>query len=436
VPKPIICLSEQLRQFAEYFRPCFSRRQWWYFVIVLLGLIECEERKTLTGLLRVVGESVSLSGLSRFLNKWHWSTPALAHRWWTHFCERMTEPVQAEHAHLKAEQPHRVGRPQGTVVTGFLIFDDSVHTKPKGRAMGGLGQHYSNTEKKVVSGHCLFSGLYVLLGRRCPLEPRMYCQKRVCEAEGLPFQSKIDMAVDEITRFEPVPDTHTHVLVDSWYHCRRVRRAATVRGWDFSGALKSNRVMRLIQEDQNRQWLKLSAYAATLTRDAWVEVIWPSANGGQKLYAHLVPTWVRKLGPTLVLITCHDLEEPLKSVRYWGSTVLSLTAQALVDILAVRWEVETYFEYAKDLLGSDHYQMMTRQAILRFWTLTACLFCFLDEQCAMAQERAFTCGDIRRQLQQEHQRNLLQWLVDALQEGQSVDQICSRLAIQPVKVQG
>ena len=36
MPKPLVCLSEQLRQFAEYFRPCFSQRQWRYFVIVLL----------------------------------------------------------------------------------------------------------------------------------------------------------------------------------------------------------------------------------------------------------------------------------------------------------------------------------------------------------------------------------------------------------------
>ena len=93
----------------------------------------------------------------------------------------MTEAVRAQHARLKAAQPRRVGRPKRTVVTGFLIFDDSVHTKPKGRAMGGLGRHYSNTEKKGVSGHCLFSGLYVLLAERCPLEPRMDCHKQVCE---------------------------------------------------------------------------------------------------------------------------------------------------------------------------------------------------------------------------------------------------------------
>lgn len=436
MPKPIVCLAEQLRQFAERFRPCFSRRQWRYFVIVLLGLVECEERKSLTGLLRVIGESVSLSGLSRFLSQWPWSTQAVTQVWWDHFRQRMGASVQAAHVRLQAARPRRVGRPPGTVVTGFLIFDDSVHAKPQGRKMDGLGWHYSNTERKVVRGHCLFSGLYVLLGQRCPLEPRMYCQKQVCEAAGQPFHSKIDLAVDEIAQFEPVPDTHTHVLVDSWYHCKRVRRAARDRGWEFSGGLKNNRVLRLIQEDGSRQWVKLSAYAATLTRDDWVAVSWPSANGGQQMYAHLVPTWVRKLGPTLVLITCHDLDNPLKSVRYWGSTVLDLTAQALVDILAVRWEVETYFEYAKDLLGSDHYQVMKRQAILRFWTLTACLYCFLEEQRAAAQEDPLTCGDVRRRLQQEHQRNLLQWLADALQEGHSVDQICSRLTIEPVKVQG
>jgi len=33
-----------------------------------------------------------------------------------------------------------------------------------------------------------------------------------------------------------------------------------------------------------------------------------------------------------------------------------LDAQGLIDILAVRWHIEIFFEYDKDLLGSDHYQ--------------------------------------------------------------------------------
>jgi hypothetical protein len=237
------------------------------------------------------------------------------------------------------------------------------------------------------------------------------------------------MAVDEIEQFEPVPGTQTHVLIDSWYHCRQVRRAAQKRGWEISGGLRSNRRMRQVKEDGSREWIKLSAYAAGLTREDWLEVVWPSDKGGQKMYAHLVPTWIRKLGPALLLITCYDLDEPLKTVRYWGSTVMNLDAQSLTDILAIRWEVETFFEYEKDLLGSDHYQVMTRQAILRFWTLTACLLCFLEEQRAKATEPALTCGDIRRRVQDDHRRNLLLWLSSCFQDGLSVDQICFQLAL-------
>ena len=429
MPKPIVCLSEQLCQYLEAFRPCFRKRQWKYFVTVLLGLIECEERKTMTGMLRVVGERISLSGLSRFLSKSPWSAAEIVQTWLLRFRERMKGLVQAEHDRLKAERPKSVGRPRATVVTGYLIFDDSIHTKPKGRKMGGLGQHYSNTDRSVVNGHCLFTGLYTLLGQRCPLEAKMYRQQPVCQQEGVAFQSKIDMAIEQIEGFQPVAGTHTHVLIDSWYHCKRGRKAAQRRGWDVSGGLKSNRVMRLIVGDGRREWLKLSEYAAGLDQDAWQEVVWPSDQGGQKLYAHLVRTWVRKLGPTLLLITCHNPDEPLKSVRYWGSTVLDLDAQAMIDILAIRWLIETFFEYDKDLLGSDHYQLMSAQAIVRFWTLTACLMCFLEELRGSTQHPLTTCGEARRMIQEEHRRNLLLWLKKQFQAGQTIDQISFQLAL-------
>jgi hypothetical protein len=134
MPKPIVCLSEQLRQYLETFRSCFRQRQWKYFVIVLLGLVECEERKTMTGLLRVIGEQISLSGLSRFLNKWPWSPEKVAHTWLIRFRQRLEGLVQEEHARLQALEPKRVGRPKQTVVTGFLIFDDESWAKPNLRA--------------------------------------------------------------------------------------------------------------------------------------------------------------------------------------------------------------------------------------------------------------------------------------------------------------
>ncbi|MGC9025789.1 MAG: transposase [Chloroflexia bacterium] len=408
------------------FRPCFSRRQWKYFVTVLLGLIEQEGRHTLKGLLASVWEKVSLSGLSRFLGLRSWSPAEVARTWQVDFRQEMAVAVQAEHRRQRAERPKRRGRPKATVVTGYLVLDDSVQSKPKGRKMAGLGQHYSATEKKVVSGHCLFTSLYVLLGRRCPLEPRLYRQKAVCEREGVPFRF---LAVAEIEAFEPVPNTHTHVLVDSWYHCRRVRRAAQKRGWDISGGLKSNRLMRIRALAGDRKWVRLSDYAASLGADDWAEATWPSQEGGRKVYVHAMRTWVRKLGPTLVLITRESLSQPLAQARYWGSTLVDADAQTVINILAVRWDIETLFEDYKDLLGSDH---LSATAIVRFWTLVSCLAYFLDKQRASLQaERPgehVTWGDARRAIQAEHQRNLLVWLEDQFRSGVTAGQLCACLA--------
>jgi hypothetical protein len=431
MPKPMICLSAVLCKYLELFRGHFSKRQWKYFVTVLQGLIECEGRRTLRGLLRSVWEKISLSGLSRFLSRWSWSAEEVAQTWQDDFQAEMIPLVQAEHARQRAARPKRSGRPRATVVTGYLVLDDSVQFKPKGRRMEGLGCHYSGCEKRKVSGHSLFSGLYVLLGRRCPLPPRLYRQQAVCEQEGVPFQSKVDLAVSTIQEFEPVPGTHTHILTDAWYHCYRLRRVAGHRDWDLSGRLKKNRMMRP-GGNRTKPYLRLDEYAATLTAADWVEATWPSQQGGHPVFVHAVSTWVRKLGPTLLVITRLSLDESLSKAYYWGSTLVDADAQTVINVLAVRWSIETLFEDYKDLLGIDHYQLMRATAIVRFWTLVSCLTYFLDKHGTTLQAQRpgehITRGDVRRVIQAEHQRNFLLWLEELFQSGITAGELCTRLA--------
>jgi hypothetical protein len=77
-------------------------------------------------------------------------------------------------------------------------------------------------------------------------------------------------------------------------------------------------------------------------------------------------------------------------------------------------------------LGSEQYQSITSQAILRFWTLTAYLMAFLEEQRALSQD---TCGDARSKLQNDHQKNMLRWLEYRFKTGASIDQIFIQLAL-------
>lgn len=436
MPKPIICLSAALSQYAQVFRSCFTRRQYQYFVTILLALVECQERRTLSALLRTASPRLSLSGLSRFMGRWNWSSSDLASVWLARFRHRVVGLVQAEHHRLSTAHPVSRGRPAKTVVTGFLSLDDSVHHKVRGKKMGGMGLRYSNCEKRLVNGHCLFGAVYQLLEQRCPLLPRLYCQKAVCEKEGRPFKSKIDLALETIEAFEPVPYTRTHVLVDSWYHSNKLRKLTRKKGYDLSGALKSNRRMRrtIIGPDgqSQREWQSLKEYATSLSEADWQLLQWPTMRGGEAIYAHTLRTQVSKLGATRLVLTRPSLAGPISQVRYWGSTLLEAEPQTILDCLAKRWAIEVFFEDAKDLLGSDHYQVMQAEAVERFWALIALLGSFLDEQRAvLAQQtpaQAHSWGESRCQLQAEHRLNLLKWLQKQFLEGQSVEDLQTYLA--------
>jgi hypothetical protein len=110
-------------------------------------------------------------------------------------------------------------------------------------------------------------------------------------------------------------------------------------------------------------------------------------------------------------------------------------AQTVINALAVRWDVEVFFEDYKDLLDSDQYQLMSATVIIRFWTLLSCLTCFLDERRAYLQAQNpgehFTLGDARQALQAEHQRNLLTWLEVQFQSGMTASQLGARLTVRP-----
>jgi hypothetical protein len=99
-----------------------------------------------------------------------------------------------------------------------------------------------------------------------------------------------------IRTFAPPPDTHTHVLVNSWYVNKQVWRTTRQRQWDLTGGSKSNRQLRRTLPDGRRIWVKVADYAAGLAPEDFQPVIWPSQEGGQVVYGHLVRTRVKKLG--------------------------------------------------------------------------------------------------------------------------------------------
>ena len=412
---PIICLDRRFGQYLLRFRPCFSKPQYKYFVTILLGLMLCQGSSTLSGVIGQVEGHVTLSGTSRFLSSAPWSAEQVSSTWFSHFSNEMAPLVKAEHARRRAKRPRRRGRPKATVVTGYLIGDDSVMQKMRGKKMGGLGYHYSSTAEKTVKGHCLVQALYVLLGRRCPLAPKMYRNKTVCEQEKVPFQSKIDLMKSFITDFEPVVGTQTHVLLDSWYTAKKIWKAARERGFLITSGLKCNRQLRIEDPDSPKKWSwqRVDAYAAQLSDDDFTEMAWPNSSGEERqVYVHVISTRVKKLYRCQVILVREKLDG---KTRYWASSDLDADTDGLIQHIAARWDIEVLFADTKELLGLDQYQLMKPEAIQRFWTLVMVAYSFLDQERVRLQQehqQHTTIGDAWRHTQQTHWRHLIDYVCE------------------------
>lgn len=417
----IINQDATLRNYLEAFQPKFSAPQWKYFVTVQMGLLHCAGSKTLSGMLRQVAVVVTMSGLSRFLISRAWSIADLEQVRYQQYQAQVQPRILQAHQRQKEKRVRRRGHPQPTVVTGYLILDDSTHAKRYyQKVASGLGRHYSSTERKTVTGHNLFQAVYVVEDHQFPLTPQLYCQKAVCEQIDQPFRSKADLAVQTVEEFEPQPDTQTHVLIDSWYLSKRLWKAVRKRHWDLTGGLKSNRRIRLVDSQGIVTWPTVSEYAASLEAEDFQPVLWPNQTGGQTVYAHLLRTRVKNLGACQVLIVREVANDPLSSTRFFATTRLKGTLEQVVANAAKRWTVETLFEDFKELMGSDQYQLHSAEAIRRFWALALCLYQYLDSlrhRLERRENRYVSLGEARAWVIQRHDLLQLDWICSQAERG-------------------
>jgi hypothetical protein len=133
---PIIIQDSTFRNYLGAFREAIRPAQWRYFETVLMGLIHCQASGTLSGMLRSVAVLVTVWQLSRFLISPRWSTHGLAEVRYRLFCAEVQPLLAATHETQRVNRPRRPGRYPATVVTGYLILDDSTHVK-RWAARGG-----------------------------------------------------------------------------------------------------------------------------------------------------------------------------------------------------------------------------------------------------------------------------------------------------------
>ncbi len=119
------------------------------------------------------------------------------------------------------------------------------------------------------------------------------------------------------------------------------------------------------------------------------------------------------------------------------------SAQKILASYLKRWPIETFYQDSKGHLGLDQYRMRSAEAIQKHWCLVFVAYSLLHLACLppslisgsgrMISHPIKTIGQICRQQGQKLIEELIIFAHDQLQQGQSAEEVFSRLFAKPNK---
>ncbi len=399
-----------LNKFLSEFRTAFQNKaQFRHFQHYVIALMLYLGDKNLSGLSRAIPDGRNQCSLYRFLSAQEWDV-------------EQVNQIRLEMLNRKARRALKALQRNGKKAPVYLIIDDSLVEKT-GKKIEGVAKHRSHKEKKrLVLGHVWVTAQLVIAGYSYPLDWAVYRRQHECEQNGAAFVSKPDLAYGMIEHYQPLPETQTYVMSDSWYSSKDLLKLCRQRGFHFIGAVKSNRKLKFGQHDlQVKQWqahLPKSAFERVKLNDkrykVWAARGYLSCGQEVKMLAN------RRVG--------------VKKWHYLISTDLSLSTKTIIAYYLVRWEVENFYRAAKQILGWGDYQMRALNAIENHVVLMMVTHAYLEIQRRDAYEEAtevlthFTLGDLQREHQRLAQRSTIALVFSLTQQGLSLDDIYERLA--------
>jgi SRSO17 transposase len=408
----IVKNNVELNQFLNEFREAFGNKtQFRHFQHYVIALMIYLGSKNLSGLSRAIPDGRHECSLYRFLSQSKWDI----------------EQVKQDRLKLlnrKARRALQAMRRGNKTAKVYLIIDDSLVEKT-GKKMEGVAKHSSHKDgNKLVLGHVWVTAQLVVAGYSYPLDWAIYRRQSECEQSHAPFISKPDIAYQMIETYQPLPDTQTVVMTDSWYVSKDILAVCKRRGFQFIGAVKSNRNVKIGSHNrQVKQWREIlphSRLERVKVKNTYYKG-WINSHDGMLSCGQTVKVLInRRIG--------------VKKWHYLISTDLTLSAQSILVSYFIRWEVENFYRTAKQILGWGDYQMRDLVAIENHVLLMMVTHAYLEIQRRDAVEQAieddayFTLGDLQRQHQRLAQRSTIALVFALTQQGFDLDDIYERLA--------
>ena len=328
--------------------------------------------------------------ISRFLSDDHWDD----------------EPIKAAIKQISFQHIQQLSIETGAPL--FVSLDDTVNvkTKPSSQAARPIemaGFHHSHLLNKQVWGHQVMA---TMLSRG---ETALnYDIHRYDKTE----QTKIEYALELIGKL-PAPKTKAYFLTDSWYTNGKIIKACKKRGYEFIGALKTNRIIY----PQDVLHFSIAKFAATAINKDNVSLVTVNAKN------YYVYRYVGKLnGIRRAVVLMSYPEEAFKNpkaLKAFICTDTSLDTATILEYYDNRWCIETFWGQSKDSLGFGKYQIRSIKGIDRLWTIMS-LFHLL---CITGLGRNMAFGDGLRFLRKDIKKDRITFIYQSAQKGVPIEDI-------------
>ena len=299
---------------------------------------------------------------------------------------------------------------QDTGLPIFVIIDDTLckKTKPSSQARKPIQQcgfHFSHTEGKVVYGHQVLGVILQCGTLTLPLD--FILHENALDHRGEKI-TKISQAMKIINSL-PTTTAKVYVMADSWYSAEKLIKATVKKGFEYLGALKTNRV---IYPKQHRMNHKISGYAKLIAKKDFDLVTVKK----HKYYVHRYEGKINGFKQVVILLSYPEKSFGKEgSLKSFITTDMTMATPDILTLYTSRWSIEIFFRQNKMDLGLDNYQIRSIKAIKRFWILSQ--IAYLYHCYGISHSSAVPFSEGIKKGRQNAEITRLEWVIQQVQHG-------------------
>ena len=395
-------VQDLLAQYADLFANQPERR---HFAEYLTGLF-IAERKTVSGINREFAVATDQSCLNRWITEVEWDAKELN--------QRRLERLQSDST--THYTPHGV-----IAIDNTLIGHD-------GKLIEDAGYFWDHADKRHLIAHDYLIANYVCAsGKHYPLEFRRFRKKEICTAPDAPFKNHTALCkelIDWVVE-QTIPGDFTF---DSYFTNAEILNHIASKQRSYVGDLKFNRTITVDGRDwKASEWVKTQLGPLCRRKT--------TVDGKEQWYftkSIRIPGVTHTVRITVLWKRQRDAE-PRKILitnrTYWE-------VHRILKTYRKRWTgTETFHRDGKQHLGMGECQLRSGESQTRHMYLVFLAYSALMRQLQhdRAQEwahvRLTTIGESCRAMFRETLGKTIAWVVDQVQQGQSLPEIKVHLAL-------